>query len=281
MSVWVKKSLIKKIYKKRPIDSHKGNFGNLLIIGGSKIYSGSPALIALAAINSGSDLTMIMAPERAANIAATFGPDLITYPLKGDYFSEKHVNDVKRVIEKYDAVTIGNGMCRASKTLSAIKSTIKFLKSKHMPVVIDADAIHAVAKSKILDDSFVLTPHALEFKALTGKKPPQEIDKREKAVEKAAKKLGCIILLKGHIDIISDGERTMLNKTGSPYLTKGGTGDVLTGICGALLARGVKHFYAACAAAYISGKAGQIAAKKYKESLMAVNVIEKIHEVIK
>lgn len=277
----VQKSLIKKIYKKRPVDSHKGNFGNLLVIGGSRIYSGSPALVAMAAINSGSDLTMIMAPERAANIAATFGPDIITYPLKGNYFSERHVNDVKRVIEKYDAVTIGNGMCRESKILSAINSTIKFLKSKDIPCVVDADAIHAVSKNKILNDNFVLTPHAIEFKALTGKKPPQEIEERIKAVEKAAKKYNCIILLKGHIDIISDGERTMLNKTGSPYLTKGGTGDVLTGICGALLARGVKHFYAACAAAYINGKAGQMAAKKYKESLMAINVIENIRKVIK
>ena len=85
----VNKSLIKKIYKKREKWCHKGNFGNLLIVGGSKKYSGSPALEALAAIRAGVDVTTIISPERSANIIATFSPDLITYPLKGDYLNKK------------------------------------------------------------------------------------------------------------------------------------------------------------------------------------------------
>jgi NAD(P)H-hydrate epimerase len=277
---FVTKSLIKKIYKKRPEESHKGDFGNLLIIGGSKIYSGSPALVALAAIRSGADLTCIAAPERAADITAGFSPDLITLPLKGDYFETKHLKEMKIIISKYDAVTIGNGMCGEVRTKRAV---LKFLKNLKIPCVIDADAIRFITGHKgTIKQNFVLTPHGAEFQKLTGIKViGKKLEEKIKAVESAARKLNCTILLKGNTDIISDGKKTILNKTGSPLMTKGGTGDTLTGILGALMARGVEAFDAASAAAYINGLAGEFAAKKYGEGLMASDLIDEIPDVLK
>ncbi|MBL7160273.1 MAG: hydroxyethylthiazole kinase, partial [Candidatus Aenigmarchaeota archaeon] len=111
--------------------------------------------------------------------------------------------------------------------------------------------------------------------------PTDNLKERQGMVQRFAKKLGCTFLLKGNVDIISDGKTTAVNKTGNPQMTAGGTGDVLAGIAGALLARGTTPFEAACAAAWINGSAGDLAAKEYGESLMAENVLEKIHQVLK
>ena len=107
------------------------------------------------------------------------------------------------------------------------------------------------------------------------------LKERIKAVKKVAGDLKTTIILKGHVDIISDGKKTALNRTGSPYLTKGGCGDTLAGICGALPARGVDVFTAACAAAYVNGKAGEIAGKKFGEGLLATDLINSIPEAIR
>ena len=275
----VDKSLIKKIFKPREKWSHKGDFGSLLVIGGSKRYSGSPTFNALAAYRSGVDLVTIAAPRRAADIIASFSPDLITYPLEGDYLNESHLDDIFLLAQNSDAVAIGGGLERNEETLTTVK---KILKGLTLPCVIDADAIHAVAaEKKLLRDNFILTPHSNEFYVLTGIKPVTDIKKRTDMVKKEAPKLGCIILLKGYVDIISDGKQVAINKTGNPFLTVGGTGDTLTGICGALLARKVNPFEAACAACYINGSAGDLAAKKFGEGLMASDLINEIPNVLK
>jgi len=273
------KKLIKKIYKPREKWSHKGDFGSLLVIGGSKRYSGSPAFNALAAYRSGVDLVTIAAPKRAADIIASFSPDLITYPLEGDYLNESHLDDIFLLTQNSDAVTIGGGLERNEETLETVR---KILKGLTISCVIDADAIHAVATDKkVLRENFIVTPHSNEFYVLTGKKPEPDVRKGVEIVKNAASELGCITLLKGHIDVISDGKQIATNKTGNPYMTVGGTGDTLTGICGALLARKVDPFEAACAACYINGLAGDLAAKKFGEGLMASDLINEIPNVIK
>jgi len=273
----VKKSILKEIYKKRDPWSRKYNFGHLLVIGGSRNYSGSPAFNALAALRAGVDLVTIVAPERAANIIVSFKPDLIAYPLKCDYFSPKNLKEVLKFIEKKDAVVIGGGMTRSEKV---VKFILEFLKQVEIPCVIDADAIHALAKDRsvIRGKKVIVTPHSYEFFILSGKKVGSDIEER---VRNLASEMNCVILLKGHVDVISDGENIAVNTTGSPYMTKGGMGDTLAGICGAYLARGINPFKAACAAAWVNGKAGELAAKKYKESLIASDIINEIPNVIK
>ena len=276
----VKKKILKRIYKKRDPWSKKYDFGHLLVIGGSKQYSGSPVFNALAALRAGVDLVTILAPERAANIIASFKPDLIAYPLNGNYITKKHFKELVEFTKKADAVVIGGGLGRRKETLDVVA---KYLKKIKVPCVIDADAIHAVAKKRNIINSkpFVITPHAYEFFIFSGIKVKNKVEERVKFVKKVAEEFNVTILLKGHVDVISNGRKTMLNKTGSPELTVGGTGDTLAGIVGALLARGVDTFTAACAGAYINGKAGEYATKRYGESVIASDLIDEIPAVLK
>lgn len=271
----VRKKILEEVYKKRKPSAHKYDFGHLLIIGGSKMYSGSPALAGLAAYRTGVDIVTIAAPERSANIIAESSPDLITYPLKGDYINKKHIKEILRLAKNKDAIVIGGGIERNKETKSAVASILRKAK---LPCVIDADAVHCIAKQKnVLKKDFVLTPHEKEFLALTGKNPRgKNLKERISLVKKSAAKLKTIILLKGNVDIISDGKNVMLNKTGNPYMTTGGTGDTLAGIVGALLAQGAKPIIAAAAGAYINGKAGEIASKNKKQGLMATDLINSI-----
>jgi len=276
----VRASILKKIYKKRNPWSRKYDFGHLLVIGGSKRYSGSPAFNALAALRAGVDLVTIVAPERAANIIASFAPDLIVYPLDGDYLRREHLDRLIEFTKNKTAVVIGGGITRSREV---IKTVLEYLKKIDIPVVVDADAIHAIATKKeiLKDKKIVLTPHAYEFEVLSGIKPTTDLNYRIKMVKDVAAIPKVTVLLKGYIDVISDGTKVAINKTGSPFLTKGGMGDSLAGICGALLARGNDCFTSACAAAYINGRAGEIAAKKLGESLTATDLISSIPKAIK
>jgi hydroxyethylthiazole kinase-like uncharacterized protein yjeF len=283
----VSKDILKNIYKERPADVKKYDFGLLLVIGGSEFYSGSPALSSLAAFKSGVDMVRIIAPKRAADIIASFSPNLAAYPLEGNWLTKKHLatlismtESAKTVARGNTAVVIGGGMGRSEETQEAI---LEYLSQVQVPVVIDADAIHALAKKPeiVLGRPFLITPHTYEFFVLTKKEVYQLSDEEKvKVVQEEAARLQTTILLKGKFDIISDGKEIALNKTGSPYQTKGGCGDTLAGICGALMARNINSFETAQAAAYINGKAGEIVAQKLKEGLTATDLIEAIPEVI-
>lgn len=317
--------LIRQLFPPRPPDSHKYDFGHLLIIAGNKQYTGAPALVAMAALRAGVDLVTLVAPQRAADIAATCSPSIITYPLSGDFLMEKHFDEIMRLAAGKDAIAIGPGLGREEETLATVRRLVETID---IPVVIDADAIYAFnSKSAVSSQSSVVirqlsdvvfTPHAREFQTLTGiDVSAMKIDAKTETVKNAAQKLDAIILLKGPIDIISDGADIYLNKTGSPYMTSGGTGDVLTGILGALLARTCRvrtscpHplkrmkflkgtamravpnvtilkpkltspslLEITAAAAYISGKAGELAGKRFRDSLIATDVIDKISSVV-
>lgn len=280
----VKTSIIKEVYPKRKKQAHKYDFGALLVIGGSKKYSGSPVFNALASqamasYRAGADIVEVAAPERAANIAAGFSPDIIAYPLKGDYLNRNHLTKIMELSKSKTAVVIGGGIERRNETLSTV---LAFLKRTNLPCVIDADAIYALAKDKkVIKRHFVVTPHAREFFILTGKTVLNlNLNKKIRIVKEEASKLNCTILLKGNPDIISDGVSIAINKTGNPYMTVGGTGDILAGILGSLLAQGIQPFKAACAAAYITGKAGDLAARKKKQSLVASDLLEEISKAV-
>ena len=116
---------------------------------------------------------------------------------------------------------------------------------------------------------------------MSGIRLQRSLNKRVESVKKASSLMKSTILLKGFVDVISDGKRTAINKTGNPYMTKGGTGDTLAGICGSLLAQGIDCFDAACAAAFINGRAGDLAAKENRQGLLATDLIEKIPLVLR
>ena len=283
----ITKDILKNIYKPRPLDSKKYDFGLLLVIGGSQFYSGSPALSSLAAFKAGVDMVRIIAPKRAADIIASFSPILAAYPLPGDWLTKEHLatligfaESAKVVSRGNAAVVIGGGLGRSDETQEAV---LEFLSNVQIPVVIDADAIHAVGKRPevIAGKNFLITPHTYEFFVLTGKEIYQSSDEEKiKIVQEEAARLQTTILLKGPTDIVSNGEEVAVDKTGTPYMTVGGCGDTLAGICGALMARGIKPFEAAQAAAFINGKAGEVAAAKLKDGMTATDLIEAIPEVL-
>ncbi|PJB99003.1 MAG: NAD(P)H-hydrate dehydratase, partial [Candidatus Nealsonbacteria bacterium CG_4_9_14_0_8_um_filter_36_17] len=207
----VTKDILKNIYKERPKDSKKYDFGLLIVIGGSDFYSGSPALSAMAAFKSGVDMVRIIAPKRAADIIASFSPNLAAYPLEGNWLERKHLatlismtESAKAVSYGKTAVVIGGGMGRSKDTQDAI---LEYLQEVSVPVVIDADAINALRKKPeiISGKPFLITPHTYEFFVLTGKEVYKLSDEEKiKAVQEEAARLQTTILLKGAIDIISD-----------------------------------------------------------------------------
>lgn len=171
-------------------------------------------------------------------------------------------------------------MGRSQETQDTI---LQYLASLNVPAVIDADAIHAVAKdpSVLAGKPFLLTPNTYEFTLLGGKDVrSMPLEARIEEVKAVALKLGTAILLKAAVDIITDGNEVLLNETGSPYLSIGGAGDTLSGIAGALMARKAGTMNSAAGAAYINGKAGELAAGRWKESLIATDIIDAIPEVI-
>ncbi len=272
----VEASLVKKTYKKRDDWCHKGDFGKLLVVGGSIEYSGSPILNALAALRAGVDLVRIAAPESTANAIKAYSPDLIAIPLQGNYLSRKHIPIILEMQKDADAMVIGGGLTRNKDVLDAIQELIE---KTIIPVVIDADAIYAI-KSKFKNET-IITPHSHEFSVLYGKEPTKDIEVRKIEAREIAQRFACTVLLKGHVDVISNSISTMTNRTGSSYMTKGGTGDVLAGICGALLARGVNAFDAARIAAYLNGKAGSMAAEHMGDGLLASDILDYIVMAIK
>ncbi|RLI96130.1 MAG: NAD(P)H-hydrate dehydratase [Candidatus Aenigmatarchaeota archaeon] len=274
----VTRGLIKSLFPGRDKWSHKGQNGKLLIVGGSLRYSGSPALAAMAAIRSGTDLTLVAAPKRAADIIACFKPDIITEPLSGNHLSKKDVSHVLELSEWADAVLVGGGLDRMPQTYEAIRGILKRIDR---PCVLDAESLHAVSGDRgLLRKDFVLTPHEGEFRSLGGKGPSHNIGERLSEVNALSRKLKVTILLKGHADIISDGYRQAINRTGNEYMTKGGTGDVLAGICGSLLARGIDTFDAASASAWISGSAGDMAVKENGPGFFVSEMLDFIPKVI-
>lgn len=276
----ITKQYVRQLFQPRPRWSHKGQFGKLLLIGGSYRYSGSPALAALAAIRTGTDLTLVAAPRRAADIIAGFQPDLITEPLHCEHLCPSDIKHVTKLMEWADAAVIGGGLERQEKTYRTIG---ELLKRMEKPCVLDAEALRAVADTdttRPLKGAFVLTPHENEFEALGGGIPSHTVRKRAEQVMRLSKRLNATVLLKGNVDVISDGSHAALNKTGNPYMTKGGTGDTLAGICGALLARGANPFDAACAAAWINGSAGDMAAKAKGRGFFVSEMLDFIPKVL-
>ena len=284
----INRSILKNIYQKRPEDARKYDYGLLLVIGGSEFYSGSPALSALAAFKTGVDMVRIIAPKRAADIIASFSPNLAAYPLQGVHLNKENLitlismtESAKAVAKGKTAVVIGGGVGRSQETQEAI---LEYLSQVSVPVVVDADGIHALGKKPetISDQPSLITPHAHEFFVLTGKEVAQLSDEEKiKVVQEEADHLKTTILLKGKIDIISNGKEVAIAKAGSPYMTVGGMGDTLAGVCGALLARGMSPFKAAQAGILINDLAGEIACKKLRESVMATDLIEAIPQVVK
>ncbi|MGQ9788091.1 MAG: NAD(P)H-hydrate dehydratase [Candidatus Hadarchaeaceae archaeon] len=282
----VDRKYVKAIIPKRPPASHKGDFGRLLIVGGSYRYVGAPALVGLAALRCGVDLAVIAAPERTAWTINSLSTDLITVKLQCRDLEPSAVPDISPELKSATAAVIGPGLGAQPETLEAVVKLACLLRDEHpkLPAVFDADAFKALATEIDLlkGTRWVMTPHAGEFRTLTGLVLPPDLNSRIKLIRKTAQDLGCVILQKGHVDIIASAKGDlMLNHTGNPGMTVGGTGDVLSGTVGALLSQGIDPFKAAAAGAWICGRAGDLCLQERGYEFLASDVINKIPEVLK
>ncbi len=269
------------VAKSRPREAHKGDFGRLLVVGGSEVFSGAPALVALAALRTGVDLAFVAAPSKTASAISSMSPDLITVKLEGEHVNPRNVAVLKRHLEKSDAVVMGPGLGLHEGTKEAVKEIAKLAEEAATPVLLDADGLKAFADLKRKFSSpLVLTPHAGEYEILTGQKPSKELEKRASEVRKSARKLGAVILLKGRVDVISDGERVKFCFAGNPGMTVGGTGDTLSGVVGALLAQGVDSFEAAVAGAFVNGGAGDFVVSERGYHMVPTDLLEWIPRVM-
>ncbi|TLZ88827.1 MAG: NAD(P)H-hydrate dehydratase [Methanobacteriota archaeon] len=190
--------------------------------------------------------------------------------------------DLRQIIEltpRVDAVAIGPGLGDASGTLEAIREAVRGIP---LPMVLDADAIKAVAADPkcLVGKKAVLTPHSREFQLLSGKALPNAPEERAEMVRETAKALGVTILLKGHVDIVTDGVRLKFNYTGNPGMTAGGTGDVLCGLTAGLIAKGMAPYDAARLAAFTNGAAGDLAFEEKSYGLTSVDVANQLGRVL-
>ena len=271
------------VYYPRPAKkSHKGDNGVVLIIGGGP-YIGAPALSGLAALRTGVDLVYIATPQRSWKSVAAFSPNFIVKDLTQDMLTKADLPYIEQLLRKCTGVILGPGLGAASETEEAIILLVQQIIAEKKPLILDADAIKPVGGhlSLIKNSTTVVTPHVGEFKKLTGIALNQDLDTRIALVNEWAAKLGVTIFLKGYIDVLSNGRTVKLNKVHNEAMTVGGTGDVLAGVIGALLSKGVRPFEAVRIAAFLNGEAGNQAFQKKSYGLLATDIIDEIPNVLK
>lgn len=240
-------------------DSHKGDSGRLLIIGGGP-YIGAPALAADAASRIGTDMVYVATPGRVVQTVSNLAPESVILELPGDRFTQDCIPLISGIMSKCDAILIGPGIGTDPATLEAVRYVVE---NTSVPMVIDADAITAVASMQTLRDNIILTPHMGEFIRLGGK------DRDPESVMDVAERLGCTVLLKGQTDVIATGDDFCFNRSGCPAMTSAGTGDVLAGTVAGLLSRRMSPYDAGRLGAWIVGKAGESVAEELSFGLRA------------
>ncbi len=253
--------------KNRRKDSHKGQNGRILLVGGSKEYVGAAALAGLAGLRCGADTVVICAPEKVAWAINCLSPDLITRKFKGEYFKTSHAKEIIAMCKKFDVLLIGNGIGKKSNAF------VRKIVRSPMPKVIDADALKAIRIQDV--KNAVLTPHAKEFEILL-KNSRRSKDNFRKALGSS------IILLKGPIDRIISQSRIKLNRTGNPGMTKGGTGDVLAGLVAGFISQGYGLFAASYQAAFYNCRIADLLLKRKKGfAYLASDMVNDIKKVLR
>ena len=268
----IERSLVLEALPKRKPDGHKGTFGKLLVIGGSRSFTGAPALTASAAVRSGCGLVYLGVPEGIWAVEAAKCSSAMPFPLQeiesNGMLSENALQEIRQRLHACDVLALGPGLGRSADTEALV---IELLRSADIPVVLDADGINALeGHIDVLDArrsrTTILTPHDGEFARLGGDLSGGD---RLSAAKAFAAAHGCILVLKGHRTIIAVPEgNALVNTTGNSGLAKGGSGDVLTGIIASLLCQGATPVQAAVAGVWLHGCAGDLAAEQLTEYAM-------------
>ena len=253
--------LVLQTLPEREQTAHKGDFGKILLLCGSRGYTGAAYLAAMGTLRAGAGLVFLGVPESIYGIEAVKLNEAIVFPLPDEdgKLSEKAIPEILERLPKVDAVLIGPGLGQSEGTYRVVEAV---LQKAQCPVVLDADGINVVAAHMDIlrkrTAPTILTPHTGEFARLGGDMEAG----RQVAAEKMAEDLGCVMLLKGSGTVITDGSTTYINPTGNPGMAVGGSGDVLAGIITALLGQGISALEAAACGAWVHGAAGDICAEE-------------------
>ena len=281
----------------RPLDSHKGTYGHLLVVAGSRNFVGAACLAAQAAHRAGAGLVTLATPESVYPIVASQLTETIHQPLPEDEEGRIHLdaaNLLREVLPRYDALAVGSGMGQSDSTMSFIEGLLLSGQSPDLPVLVDADGLNCLARLpnwwQQRTGPLILTPHPGEMATLTRLSTAQVQQDRVGVAREWAERWQAVVVLKGAFTSIAQpangGEAreapVRLSPFANPGLASGGTGDVLTGIIGSLLAQGMKPFDAASCGVYLHGLAAQsITRTRGPVGLLASEVVEALPETIK
>jgi len=270
----------------RKADTHKGNYGHLLIIGGSTGMTGAVSLSALAALRIGTGVVTVGVPKSLHDIFEIKLTEVMSCPLAdiNGKLSCRALRKILGLCKKIDVIACGPGAGLAESTQRLM---VKIVREINKPLVIDADALTAVASYKhTLSErqakDIVLTPHLGEFLRLVRRDITTIKKKRKELVKNFALRYNLILVLKGNRTLVSNGKSLFENCTGNPGMATAGMGDVLTGIIAGLIAQGLAPYEAARLGVYVHGLAGDIAAhEKTQQCLIASDVIEYLPKALK
>ncbi len=277
----------KTLLKPRSKTSHKGDFGKIFILAGSKGLSGACVLTSTAALRSGAGLVTVGVPNSLVLPLAKRMTEAMTkgFPeTKVGTLSKQAIKPVQKFLKTQDVLAAGPGLSTYPETQKVIQSTVL---NSSIPIVLDADGLNAFQNKthllKKLKAPAILTPHPGEFARLFGGKIPFSEKERQKRAGVVAQKFNVVLVLKGHHTIVASPKgETYMNLTGNPGMATAGAGDVLTGIIAAFLGQRIQPFYAACFAVLIHGLAGDLAKKEVGEiSLIASDIIRFLPKAFK
>jgi len=261
----------------RPISGHKGLFGRVLIVGGNDEMLGAPVMAGTAALRMGAGLVQIAVPRSILAAALSITPELIALALGKSAIP----SELREAAAAAKAIVIGPGLGQSTTARDRLTRLVRL----ETPILVDADGLNLLAAGKRWPAFFkshaVLTPHPGEMKRLgklIGRKEvPTDDDGRIDIAMEAANAFKQVIVLKGDRTVVTDGQRVYVNRTGDSSLSKAGTGDVLSGVIGTLLAQGEERFDAACIGVHVHGRAGEIAGQKMgRRSTLARDVIDSL-----
>ena len=266
---------------KRADDAHKGDFGKILIVGGSRAMPGAAALAGAAALRAGAGLVKIVVPVSTAPSVAAFFPCYTLLPCaetKEGTLAAEALATIAAAAEESDVLALGPGLSSNPETA---RLALRLIDNVSLPLVVDADGLNILAHEPSVISKrkapSVLTPHPGEFARLARTKKPPKMEKRREAAKELALRLKSIVVLKGSGTVVTDGERVHVVKKGNPGMATAGSGDVLTGTIASLLHVIKDPLGAAALGAQIHAEAGDLAAKALGQiSVTAADILDKL-----
>jgi NAD(P)H-hydrate epimerase len=272
----------------REPESHKGTYGRVLIVAGSRGMSGAAILAGLGALRGGAGLVQVAVPAEVLPIVAAYNPCYLTALLPQDAhgrLSSDAEEFVLTLVESSDVLALGPGLGQSDAITHLVKSVLQRVRC---PLILDADGLNALAhlwahrpraESPPRSQSLLLTPHPGEFARMLQTTIAEVKQRREELALRFASERKVILVLKGHQTLVTDGEKLYRNTTGNPGMATGGTGDVLTGLIAALIAQKLPAFEAAQLGVYLHGLAGDFARNRVSDApLIAMDVVERLSE---